>query len=115
MIHPGEIYIAHLGPAGPRPSIVVSREPLNRGDYLVMVPCTSSGFPKRSQYAHNVPFRAGQFGFTKDSVAQCEIILSVPKVAVELDADPIGVLDDTTFRDLVRAVGDVIGSDCEPV
>ena len=115
MIRPGEIYIAHLGAAGPRPVVVVSREELNRGDYLVVVPCTASGFPKRSKLTHNVPFRAGRFGFTKDSVAQCEVILSVPKVIVDLAAGPLGVLDDLTFRDVIRAVGEVIGSVCGPV
>jgi mRNA-degrading endonuclease toxin of MazEF toxin-antitoxin module len=62
--------------------------------------------------AHCVPFRAGQFGFTKDCVAQCENIFLVEKLA--LDAGPIGVLSDVAMRDVVKAIGNVIDSDCEP-
>ena len=49
-----------------------------------------------------------------DCVAQCENILQIPKTQLETKTGPIGVLDDATFRDLIRAIGFVIGSDCEP-
>ena len=31
-----------------------------------------------------------------------------------LEANPIGVLDDMALRDVVKAIGHVIDSDCEP-
>ena len=111
-MNPGEIYMADLGEAAPHPVIVVSREELNRGDRLVVVLCTSQKFSLRSALAHCVPFQAGQFGFTKDCVAQCENIFLVDKLS--LDVNPIGVLSDVALRDVVKAIGNVIDSDCEP-
>src|SRR5437016_14675318 len=110
-MEPGEIYMADLGEATPHPVIVVSREELNRGDRVVAVRGTSQKCAVRSTLPHCVPFRAGQFGFTKDCVAQCENTFLVAKDS--LDASPVGVLDDAAFRDVVKAIGHVIDSDCE--
>jgi mRNA-degrading endonuclease toxin of MazEF toxin-antitoxin module len=109
---PGEIYMADLGGPARHPVIVVSREQLNRGDRLVAVLCTSQKFAKRSILPHCVPFQAGQFGFNKNCVAQCENILLVDKA--DLDLTPIGTLNATALRDVIKAIGDVIDSDCEP-
>lgn len=114
MVRPGEIYEATLDGAGRRRVVVVSREDLNRGNYVVIVPCTSTRFAARKQLPHCVPFQAGQFGFTQDCVAQCELITPVLLSAVETDAGPLAVLDDVTLRQVVKAVGHVIDSDCEP-
>ena len=111
-MNPGEIYMADLGDATPHRVIVVSREDLNRGDRVVAVLCTSQKLAIRSTLPHCVPFKAGQFGFTKDCVAQCENIFMVGKDA--LDANPIGVLSDVALRDIIKAIGHVIDSDCEP-
>lgn len=115
MIEPGEVYIADFPEAGPHPVIVVSRESLNRGRYALVVVCTSSRFEVRSQLPSCVPFRAGQFGFTTNCVAQCENILSIDKAQLDTSAGPIGVLDAMALREVIKAVGYVIGSDCEPV
>jgi mRNA-degrading endonuclease toxin of MazEF toxin-antitoxin module len=114
-MRPGEIYMADFGPAGPHPVIVVSREALNRGGYAVVVVCTSARFATRSKLPNCVPFRAGTFGFTADCVAQCENILSIEKTQGDLAAGPVGVLDDSALRDVIKAIGDVLESDCEPV
>jgi len=111
-MNPGEIYMADLGEATPHLVIIVSREELNRGDRLVAVLCTSKKLAVRSTLPHCVPFQAGQFGFTKDCVAQCENIFLVAKDS--LDANPVGVLDDAALRDVIKAIGHVIDSDCEP-
>lgn len=113
-MRPGELYMADLPPAGPHPVIVVSRESLNRGDYALIVVCTSSRFGVRSQLPNCVPFLAGQFGLSVDCVAQCENVLSLDKSTINLDAGPIGRLSDSAFRDVVRAIGYVIDADCEP-
>jgi len=111
-MNPGEIYLADLGEATPHPVIIVSREELNRGDRVVVVLCTSSKFGARAALPHCVPFRAGQFGFTKDCVAQCENIFMVAKD--NLHATPQGSLDLIALRDVIKAIGNVIDSDCEP-
>jgi mRNA-degrading endonuclease toxin of MazEF toxin-antitoxin module len=107
--------MADFGPAGPHPVIVISRESLNRGSYVLVVPCTSSRFAVRSKLASCVPFLAGEFGFTVDCVAQCENMLSIDLMQLDLQAGPRGVVDDKRLRDVVKAIGYVIESDCEPV
>ena len=114
-MEPGEIYLVDFPEAGPHPVIVVSREELNRGHYALVVVCTSARFAVRSQLASCVPFHAGQFGFTADCVAQCENILSIDKRQLDrVGAGRIGVLDEMAWREVVKAIGYVVGSDCEP-
>jgi mRNA-degrading endonuclease toxin of MazEF toxin-antitoxin module len=115
MIRPGEIYEADFPQAGPHRVIVISREDLNRGSYALVVVCTSARFAVRRTLANCVPFQAGHFGFTADCVAQCENILSIEKSQLDLAAGPVGILDDVALRDVVKAIGYVIESDCEPV
>ena len=68
MIRPGEIYLADTE-AGKRPAVVLSREELNRGHWIVAVRVTSAHFAVRSTLPHCVAFHAGEFGLTKDCVA----------------------------------------------
>jgi mRNA-degrading endonuclease toxin of MazEF toxin-antitoxin module len=113
MMKPGEIYLADTA-AGKRPAVIVSREELNRGHWVVAVLITSTNFAVRSTLPHCVPFRAGEFGFVKDCVAQAETITYLAVADLDLDSGVIGVLDEVRMRDLIRAVGDMMGSDCEP-
>lgn len=115
MIKPGEIYLADFPQAGRHPVIVVSREELNRGRYALVVGCTSARFAIRRALPNCVPFPAGQFGFTTDCVAQCENVLSIDKADLDLTSGPAGVLDDIRLRDVIKAIGHVIESDCEPL
>ncbi len=115
MILPGEVYMADFAEAGPHPVIILSREELNRGRYALAVVCTSARFAVRSKLPNCVPFRAGDFGFTSNCVAQCENVLSIEKGQLDLSAGPIGQLDDISHRDLIQAVGYVMESHCEPL
>lgn len=113
-MEPGEIYYVDLIGAGIRPGIVVSRESLNRGNYVVVVLCTSTRFAQRSQLPNCVPFHAGEFGLAKDCVAQCESVLYVDKSRIDIAQGIIGILDDGAWRKIVKALGHVFDSDCEP-
>src|SRR5207249_7729456 len=75
---PGDVYIAHLIPKD-RPVIIISREELNRGDYVVAIPLTSARIEERESLGNCVRLRAGEFGLTKDCVAQAEMISFLPK------------------------------------
>jgi mRNA-degrading endonuclease toxin of MazEF toxin-antitoxin module len=110
---PGEVDMADFPHVGPRPVIVLSREDLNRGDQAVVVLCTSARFAIRHTLPNCVPFQAGQFGFTKDCVAQCEQLLTIDRCEVSL-VGPIGTLDDLSLRDMIKAIGYVFDADCEP-
>ncbi len=111
----GEVYYADFPDAGRHPIIVLSRPELNRGDYVLAVYCTSARLAVRKNLANCVPFTAGEFGFTADCVAQCENLLSVEKNQIDLEAGPIGRLDDERIRDVIRAIGYVMDSECEPL
>jgi len=114
MIRPGQVYMADFAEAGPHPVIVLSREELNRGRYALVVVCTSARFAVRSQLPNCVPFRGDDFGFTADCVAQCENLLSIELSQLDLADGPLGMLDDMAFRDVIKAIGYVMDSDCEP-
>jgi mRNA-degrading endonuclease toxin of MazEF toxin-antitoxin module len=114
-MEPGEVYIADFPEAGSHPVIVVSREHLNRGHYVLVVVCTSARFAIRSELPSCVPFQAGQFGFTVNCVAQCENILSIDKRQLDLGTGPVGMLDEIALREVIKAIGYVIESDCEPL
>src|SRR5438045_2438429 len=105
MIHPGEIYMAQFAAVPPHPVIVVSREELNRGAKLLVVIMTSAKYSVRSTLPNCVPFQAGQFGLTKDCVAQAETLFPVRVTDLDLAAGPVGKLDDVALRDLVKAIG----------
>ncbi len=114
MIEPGEIYLADFDQAGAHPVIVVSRSDLNRGHYALVVVCTSARYAVRRSLPNCVSFQSGNFGLTADCVAQCENMLSIEKAQLDLASGPIGMLDETAMRDVVKAIGHVISSDCEP-
>lgn len=97
-----------------RPAIVVSREQLNRGDYVVVVLVTSRHLEDRWHLPNCVPFRAGRFGFDRDCVAQGETVSVLEKAELDLERGPIGRLSQDAVRDVIRAVGHAIGADCEP-
>lgn len=113
MIRPGEIYLAETE-AGKRPAVIVSREELNRGRWVVAILVTSAHFAIRSSLPHCVPFRAGEFGLTKDCATQAETVTYLGISDLDLDAGVLGTLDDSRHRELIRAVGNMMGSDCEP-
>ncbi len=57
----------------------------------------------------------GDFGFTTDCVAQCENLLSIDLAQIDFSTGPLGSLDEMAFRDVIKAIGYVMESDCEPV
>jgi mRNA-degrading endonuclease toxin of MazEF toxin-antitoxin module len=111
---PGEIYWALLEGPVRRPVIVVSREELNRGSTLVAVPLTSQGLESRRALPNCVFLRTGQFGLTKDCVAQAEAIAQIHKDELDLESGPIGQLDPETMRSLLKAIAYVADAEFEP-
>jgi mRNA-degrading endonuclease toxin of MazEF toxin-antitoxin module len=114
MVNPGEIYEVHGRGGKTRPVVVVSREALNRGDYVVVVPFTSQKFEARKLLPNCVPFRAGESRFDRDCVAQAEALSQIPITALVGEV-PSFTLDDEALAKIVRAVGNVISCRCELV
>jgi mRNA-degrading endonuclease toxin of MazEF toxin-antitoxin module len=114
MIEPGEIYMADVPPGQQHRVVIVSRENLNRGKYVIAALITSQKLAVRSGLANCVPLKAGRFGITQDSVVQGESAGPTRIARLDLAAGPLAKLDDLTFRDVIRAIGYVLDSDCEP-
>jgi mRNA-degrading endonuclease toxin of MazEF toxin-antitoxin module len=112
MTRPGEIYLADFEEMEPHPVVAVSREELNRGNWVATVLITSQRFEERSKQPHCVPFRAGEFGLSKDCVAQGESLFSIRREEL---GEHLGTLYEERWRDLVKALGNMMGPDCEPV
>ncbi len=112
MIRPGEVYLADFDEMEPHPVVVVPREELNRGSWVAAVLITSKRFEERSKQPNSVPFRAGEFGLTQDCVAQAESLFSLRHEEL---GDLLEMLDVDRWRELVKAVGNMMGSDCEPM
>jgi len=114
-INPGEIYwLLDEGGQRDRPIIIVSREKLNRGDYVVAIPTTTRKFDRRSKLSSCVPFKAGECGFDHDCVAQAEMIGVYEKWELDLRGGIIATLDTHKMRDVQKAIGYVIAAELEP-
>ena len=111
---PGEIYWAFLESAARRPVVIVSRTELNRGRYVVAVPFTSQRLGERCQLPNCVAFRSGEFGLPKNCLAQADAIAQVATDELDLATGPVGVLDLETQRELLKAIGYVLGASFEP-
>lgn len=110
----GEIYWALTPDSKKRPVVVVSRDDLNRGGYVVCVQITSAHLERRRKLPHCVPFRAVEFGLDRNRVAQAEAVTFLERDDLDTSTGPIGILDSERLCALVRALGHVIDSDCEP-
>lgn len=65
---------------GVRPGVIVSRDELNRGSDVLVVPCTSSGVAEKSEYPNNCFLPNGAGGLERDSVAQTHLTMPVSKL-----------------------------------
>ncbi len=70
----GEIWQAVFHIGWERPAIVVSRNELNRGRLVLVVPCTSSRVKERARYANHVFIPSGIGGLTNDTIAQAHLL-----------------------------------------
>ncbi len=111
---PGEIWCAFADSPEKRPVVVVSREDLNGGGYVTIVPITSRKFDVRRNLPNCVPLLAGTFGLRVDSIAQAENTTLIAHSDLDMERGPIGELDAPTMRAVIKAIGNVIASDCEP-
>src|SRR6185312_8909322 len=102
---PGEIYYADFGGDENHRVVIVSREELNRGKYVVTVPFTSQDFENRSKLLSCVAFSSGDFGCTKNCVARADNITYMRIADLQLHRGRIATLDDEKFREIIKAIG----------
>jgi mRNA-degrading endonuclease toxin of MazEF toxin-antitoxin module len=111
-VRQGEVYYAFRDKR--RPVIIMSREELNRGQYVLAVPLTTKGMEFRRRRPNCVPLSARRDGVPKDCVAQGELVTVLDLVDLDLDRGPITSLREEALRALIRAVGYVLDAECEP-
>lgn len=116
MCRSGEIYFAtNVYGSDPHPVVVVSREELNQGNYVVIVPFTSKKYAERKTFPQCVPFPAGtQTGLSLDCVARCDFITTVEKIELDFATGVLGKVDEEHMRDIILAIGYTIAATCEP-
>lgn len=107
----GEVYWAFQDKK--RPVVVVSRETMNRGRYVLVTPLTTSHIETRKHLPNCVFIRGREFGL-RDCIVQAELTTHLPLDDLDTTSGSVAVLDDRIIRDIVRAVGHVLDADCEP-
>ncbi len=101
----GELWLVNFQEGWERPAVVVSRQELNRGRLVLVVPCTSSRVAERGRFANHVLLTRGVAGLDTDSVAQAHLI---QPVEVSMLLRRLGVLDDEQLAEILLAVAWVL-------
>lgn len=110
---PGEVYWAFVDKR--RPVVIVSREELNRGDYVVVLPLTTAQLLLRASLPNCVTIAGGAAGI-KECAAQAEMVSVLFRSdLVAPENGPVARLNDEKMREIIRAIGFVILADCEPL
>lgn len=100
----GEIYWAPFGEGKERCVVIVSRDILNDGHCVIVVPFTSQKLDKRKGLPSCVFFHAGQNGLTKDCVAKTDEITRILKTEINWERGKIGRLSAPQMQKIVDAV-----------
>ena len=62
-----------------------------------------------------MPRRMPRRSLDHDPTVAKHVVLTIDQAQLDLAAGPLGKLDDVAMRDVVKAIGHVIESDCEPI
>lgn len=87
-----------------RPIIVVSRDHLNDGKYVVVVPCYSQQIPRRKRFPQNVLFQAGEGNLPTECLARTDQVTYVDKKLIDWKHDRIGRADAAMMGRIVKAI-----------
>jgi len=101
----GEVWLVHFHEGWERPSIVVSRNQLNRGELILVVPCTSSEVARRRVFPNQVFLPQGEAGLATDSVAQTHL---VQPAHVSWFMQRLGALAPEDLGEVLRSIAWVI-------
>jgi mRNA-degrading endonuclease toxin of MazEF toxin-antitoxin module len=107
----GEIYLVPFGQGKPRPVVIVSRDTLNGGDYLIVIPFTTQKLDERKGRQSCVFFNSGEGGLSQDCVAKADEIQRIFKTEIDWKTGRIGRFTPQQMDKIVRAVRFVIRDD----
>ena len=97
----GDVWDIAFAEGYERPGVIVTRNELNRGRLVLVVPCTASQVGTRAKHANNVLLPAGAGGLPKASVAQVHLIQPVDR---EWLIAKRGRLDDEQLGEILQAL-----------
>jgi mRNA-degrading endonuclease toxin of MazEF toxin-antitoxin module len=105
----GEIYRISDGPHSEHRVLIVSRDELNQGEYVVTVQFTSRRLSQRKVAPNCVFFpKDSQPGLTEDCVMQGESIAVTYKA--HLIGESLGTVKGEKFAEVLAAIGNVLGA-----
>ena len=96
----GEVWRVVFHEAGERPAVIVSRNELNRGSAVLVVPCTSSNVERRRRFPNCVHLPVGTAGLRIESVAQAH---RIQPVNPEAFMARLGRLPEDTLKEILVA------------
>lgn len=91
-----------------RPVLVISRDDLNRGEGLVIVPFHSQEIDRKLSFGCCVKFAAGEAGLTRECVAKCDRITAIVKTQIDLRRGKIGRATAVKMQEVVDVIRYVI-------
>ncbi|MBI2930056.1 MAG: type II toxin-antitoxin system PemK/MazF family toxin [Planctomycetes bacterium] len=100
-IRQADVWRVSFYEGGERPAIVVSRNDLNRGRLLLMVPCTSSRVQERRSLPNHVYLPQGVAGLAAESIAQTHLIQPVEREAL---SERLGTLPAKEWTEVLLAI-----------
>ncbi|MGW8256123.1 MAG: type II toxin-antitoxin system PemK/MazF family toxin [Thermoguttaceae bacterium] len=107
----GEIYNVPFGQGKPRPVVIVSRDNLNNGDYVIVVPFTTQKVEERKKLKDCVFFNAGEGQLKEHCVAKTDEITRILKTEIDWKIGRIGRLTVPQMSKIVRAIRYTIRDD----
>ena len=79
-IFQGDVWEIAFSDEDERPGVIVTRNELNKGRLVLVVPCTASQVETRKIHTNNVFLPAGSGGLDQPTVVQVHLIQPVDKV-----------------------------------
>jgi mRNA-degrading endonuclease toxin of MazEF toxin-antitoxin module len=112
----GDVYLSYdFYGEGEHLVLVVSREDLNRGNYVVTVMFTSKRLEERKNSPNCVFFPSGDYPWlSEDCVVQAESISQVPHRYLDHQRGLVGRVDEEKMREVILAIGYVLDATLEP-
>lgn len=104
-ILPGELYLTDIGGAHDRRVVVASREDLNRGTFIFVVPFTTGRLAERRRLSNCAEFDAGRYSIVdRPCVAQAD---ALQPVRPDLLRGPFDRLSSNDFNRVLAAIAAV--------
>ncbi|HEX7380253.1 MAG TPA: type II toxin-antitoxin system PemK/MazF family toxin [Pirellulales bacterium] len=108
----GQVFLLNPDADGKqRPMVVVSRDELNRGHSVIVMPCYSQQLDKRSKLRYCVFLEAGEGGLDKDCVVKADEIATLDKTRFDATRGALGRLKPKRMAEIAAALRYVVRDD----